>query len=79
MARVFKKNITRYLDDEERQVPKGTPGARQVCEKSSKWYGRVPDAPRPVPLCANKSAAEQRALHYSGFEKLSPSPSKSLR
>ncbi len=58
MARVFKKSITRYLDAEGRQVPKGTPGARKVKEKSAKWYGRVPGAPRPVPLCENKSAAQ---------------------
>jgi hypothetical protein len=58
MARVFKKAITRYLDAEGRQVPKGTPGARRVKEKSAKWYGRVPGAPRPVPLCENKAAAQ---------------------
>src|SRR5262249_23002176 len=59
MARVFKKSITRYLDDRGRQVPKGTAGARRVREKSAKWYGRVPGAPKPVPLCRNKTAAEQ--------------------
>jgi integrase len=58
MARLFKKSITRYLDAEGRQVPKGTPGARKVREKSAKWYGRVPGAPRPVPLCENKAAAQ---------------------
>src|SRR5437763_1340491 len=41
MARVFKKSITRYLDAGGRQVPKGTPGARKVREKSAKWYGRA--------------------------------------
>ncbi len=39
-------------------MPKGTPGARKVCEKSAKWYGRAPGSPRPVPLCENKSAAQ---------------------
>ncbi|HKI33592.1 MAG TPA: tyrosine-type recombinase/integrase [Gemmataceae bacterium] len=58
MARVFKKSITRYLDAEGRQVPKGTPGARKVREKSAKWYGRPPGAARPVPLCENKTAAQ---------------------
>jgi integrase len=58
MARVFKKSITRYLDAEGRQVPKGSPGARKVREKSAKWYGRVPGTARPVPLCENKSAAQ---------------------
>jgi integrase/recombinase XerC len=58
MARVFKKSITRYLDAEGRQVPKGTPGARKVQEKSAKWYGRAPGAASPVPLCENKAAAQ---------------------
>lgn len=58
MAKVFKKHIVRYLDAEGKQVPKGTLGARKVKEKSAKWYGRVPGAARPVPLCANKSAAQ---------------------
>jgi hypothetical protein len=39
-------------------VPKSTPGARKVKEKSAKWYGRVPGSANPVPLCANKTAAQ---------------------
>jgi integrase len=58
VPKVFKKSITRYLDTDGRQVPKGTPGARQAREKSAKWYGRVPGAARPVPLCENKTAAQ---------------------
>src|SRR5436305_9297490 len=58
MPQVFRKSITRYLDAEGRQVPKGTPGARKVREKSAKWYGRAPGAARPVPLCENKAAAQ---------------------
>src|SRR5262249_138442 len=58
MPDVFKKMITRYLDTEGRQVPKGTPGARKVREKSRNWYGRPSGAARPVPLCENKSAAQ---------------------
>ncbi len=58
MPRVFKKSIVRYLNADGRQVPKQTPGARKVKEKSKKWYGRVPGAADPVPLCLNKSAAE---------------------
>src|SRR5262245_31391335 len=42
-----------------RKVPKGTPGARKVKKKSTKWYGRVPGSARPVPLSANKVAAQQ--------------------
>ncbi len=59
MPSVFKKSITRYIDTEGRQVPKGTPGARKVREKSGKWYARIPGAPRPVPLSTNKAVAEQ--------------------
>jgi integrase len=58
MPNVFKKSIVRYLDAEGRQVPKGTPGARRVKERSTKYYGRTPGAAKPVPLCTNKSAAQ---------------------
>jgi integrase len=58
MARLFKKTITRHIDADGRRVPKGTPGARRVREKSAKWYGRAPGAARPVPLCENKAAAQ---------------------
>jgi integrase len=58
MPRVFKKSIVRYIDADGRQVPKGTPGARKVKEKSAKWYGRVPGAAKPIPLCRNEGAAE---------------------
>src|SRR5262245_24816161 len=55
---VFKKIITRYLDNNGRQVRKGTPGATQVREFSRKYYGRDPATGKPVPLAANKVAAE---------------------
>jgi integrase len=70
MSRVFKKSITRYLDAEGRQVPKGTPGARRAKEKSAKWYGRVPGAIRPIPLCENKEAAKvmlNELVHRAGL------------
>jgi hypothetical protein len=41
-----------------RKVKAGTPGAKKVKKKSSKWYGHVPDNPKPVPLSANKVAAQ---------------------
>jgi integrase len=58
MANVFKKQIVRYLDADGRQVTKDTPGACRVEGLSSKYYGRVPGKPNPVPLCSNKAAAE---------------------
>src|SRR5262245_61072758 len=42
-----------------RKVKKGTPGARKVKKKSGKWDGRVPGSTKPVPLSANKVAAQQ--------------------
>src|SRR5206468_812439 len=44
------------------RVPKGTPGARKVKEKSAKWYGQYADTNgdrRRVPLCTDKAAARQ--------------------
>src|SRR4051812_11241906 len=41
-----------------RKVPAGTPGAERVKTHSSKWYGRVPGARKPVPLSTNRSAAQ---------------------
>ena len=42
-----------------RKVPKDTAGAKKVKKKSTKWYGRVPGSAKPVPLSANKVAAQQ--------------------
>src|SRR3954452_238531 len=56
---VFKKTITRYVDAQGHYVRKGTPGAKAVREESTKYYGRVPDNPKLVPLSTNKLAAEQ--------------------
>ncbi|HYT89387.1 MAG TPA: tyrosine-type recombinase/integrase [Gemmataceae bacterium] len=42
-----------------RKVKAGTPGATKVKKKSGKWYGRVPGNQQPVPLSANKVAAQQ--------------------
>jgi integrase len=38
MPSLKKINVTRYLDADRRQVPKGTPGARKVRQRSRKWY-----------------------------------------
>src|SRR5260370_36481490 len=42
-----------------RRVKPGTPGAKKVKRKSKKWYSRVPGNKQPVPLSANKVAAQQ--------------------
>jgi integrase len=59
MSKVFRKIITRYRLPDGRVVPKGTPGAEKVVEKSAKWYGRVPGRSKLEPLCTNRGAAEQ--------------------
>jgi integrase/recombinase XerC len=42
-----------------RKVPAGTPGSVKLRKKSGKWYGRIPGSTKPVPLSANKVAAQQ--------------------
>jgi len=63
MPALFKLRITRYLDEHGRRVPKGTPGARVVRERSRKWYGEYRDAEgttRRVPLATDKAAAQAK-------------------
>lgn len=62
MASLLKVWVVRHLDDQGRQVPKSTPGARKVKERSAKWYGQYKDLEgrrRRVPLCTDKAAARQ--------------------
>src|SRR5262249_38991453 len=42
-----------------KRVHKDAAGAVKIRRKSSKWYGRVPGAVRPVPLSSNAVAAQQ--------------------
>src|SRR4051794_841606 len=60
MGSLIRQQITVYLDPDGRRVKKGTPGARKVKQKSSKWYGQYLDASdrrRRVPLSTDKVAA----------------------
>jgi integrase len=62
MGNLLKIQVVRYVDDQGHRVPKGTPGARRMKEKSAKWYGQFNDADgkrRRVPLCTDKAAARQ--------------------
>src|SRR3712207_3079401 len=62
MASLLKPWIIRYLDADGRQVPKGTPGARKVKERTPKWYGQYTDADgrrRRVPLSTDKAASRR--------------------
>lgn len=62
MATVKKVNITRYLDSDGRRVPKGTPGAKKIKEKTPIYYGRYKKGGRwvRVPLYTDKQASEIR-------------------
>jgi integrase len=62
MASLVKIWITRYIDKEGRRVPKGTPGAKKVKERSSVWYGQYKDGGKykRVPLFTDKTASSVR-------------------
>jgi integrase len=60
MAHLVRPWTYRYLDKDGKRVPKGTPGASKIKEKSTKWYGaKIPGYPKGkrVPLSSNKRVA----------------------
>jgi hypothetical protein len=62
VAKLVKPIITRYLDADGRQVPKGTRGARHVRQRARKWYAvGVPgwSSGKRVPLAANNRVAQR--------------------
>ena len=62
MASLLKLTFIRYVDVNGHRVPKGTPGARKVKERSTNWFGQYKDANgdrKRVPLCTDKTAARQ--------------------
>src|SRR4051794_23725485 len=63
MGTLLKVRILRYVDGKGTRVPKGTPGARAVRERSAKWYAQFVDADgkrRRIPLFVDKGASLQR-------------------
>jgi integrase len=61
MANLIKPWQTRYVDAAGRRVPAGAPGAKQIRERASKWYGQgVPGWPpkKRVPLATHKATAQ---------------------
>ena len=62
MASLVKIWITRYVDKEGRRVPKGTPGAKKVKERSTVWYGQYKEAGKwkREPLFTDKPASNVR-------------------
>jgi integrase len=62
MASLLRPWIVRYVNAKGLQVRKGTPGAKKVKRRTSKWYGQFVDAEgnrKRVPLCTDKGAALQ--------------------
>lgn len=62
MAYLVRPTKTEYRDVASSRVPKGTPGAKRVTVRASKWYGRgIPGLPpkKRVPLATDKTAARR--------------------
>jgi len=60
---LFHKQVTRYVDENGRQVRKSTPGARKKKDKSKVWTGRYRDAngdKQEVTLFPDKEASRQK-------------------
>jgi integrase len=62
MASLVRIWITRYTDKQGRRVPKGTPGAKKVKERSTVWYGQFKENGeyKRVPLFTDKTASSVR-------------------
>ena len=61
MSSLYRPTVIRYTDSKGRQVPKGTPGAKRVREKSKTFRGRYRGAdgkPCTVSLCDDQDASE---------------------
>lgn len=62
MGSLLRQRIVRWVDSCGGWVNAGTPGAKRVVSKSSKWYGqyrRADGTVARVPLSTNKTAALQ--------------------
>jgi integrase len=62
MGSLLRQQIVHHVDAAGNRVPKDTPGARKVTERTSKWYGQFTDPSgkrHRVPLCSDKIAARQ--------------------
>jgi integrase len=62
MSALFRQQVTNYINKKGQRVKKGTPGARKVRQKTTKWYGQFTDGSgrrRRVPLSADRVAARQ--------------------
>ncbi len=61
MAHLVRQSKTYFVDASGARVPKGTPGAKKVREKSAKWYGAgIPgQGKKRFPLASDKRVAEK--------------------
>jgi integrase len=61
MASLVRPFTVSYQDKQGRRVPKGTPGAKKVKKRASKWYGQYKDPQKGkyvrVPLFTDKEAS----------------------
>lgn len=63
MATLLRLWKTYYVNAEGKRVPKGTPKARCVRERSAKWYGQgIPGLPakKRIPLALNREVAKRK-------------------
>src|SRR5262245_485335 len=62
MASLFKVWTIRYVDKAGHRVPKGTPGAKKLKERSKVWYGqdKVNGRWKREPLYTDKQASSVR-------------------
>lgn len=62
MASLVKIWVTRYVDRDGHRVPKGTPGAKKIKERSTVWYGQYKENGKwkRVPLYTDKGASSVR-------------------
>jgi integrase len=62
MASLVRIWITRYVDRQGHRVPKGTPGAKKIKERSTVWYGQYKEAGKwkRIPLYTDKGASGVR-------------------
>ena len=61
MASLYRPTVIRYMDSTGKQVPKGTPGAKRIREKSKTWRGKFTGGDgksQTITLSDDRSTAE---------------------
>ncbi len=62
ITKLFKQQITRYMDEQGHRCSKNTPGAKRLVEESAKWYGqyKTNNRWRRVALSTDKGVSQKR-------------------